>query len=153
MRAYDATTGEGGIGIVIRDSTSAILLSAWKFIGRGQDAEEMEALACAEGLLLAKEWCPSRAILETDCSSMVRALSVQEEQRSRLKFIIDEAKGAGEGLTEWTVVHTRRERESNGVAHELAQLAKRNRHSAVWCFVAPACVEQLVAQECNELSE
>ena len=142
--AYDATTGEGGIGIVIRDSKGAILLSAWQFVGRGQDAEEMEALACTEGLLLEKEWCPSRAILETDCSSMVRALSVQEEQRSRLKFIIDEAKGAGEGLTEWAVVHTRRE--SNGVAHELAQLAKRNWHSAVWRFVAPECVEQLVAQ-------
>ena len=59
-------------------------------------------------------------------------------------LVIDEAKGAGEGLTECTVVHTRKE--SNGVAHELAQLAKRNRHSAVWRFVAPACVEQLVAQ-------
>ena len=52
---------------------------------------------------------------------------------------------------EWTVVHTRRE--SNGVAHELAQLAKRNRHSAVWRFVAPVCVEHLVAHECNSLSE
>jgi len=127
---------------VIRDSKGAILLSAWKFVGRGQDAEEMEALACAEGLLLAKEWCPSRAILETDCSSMVRALSVQEEQRSRLKFIIDEAKGAGEGLTEWTVVHTRREGEC--VAHELAQLAKRTRHWAIWRFAAH-CVEQHIA--------
>ena len=45
---------------------------------------------------------------------MVRALLVQEEQRSRLKLIINEAKGAGEGPTEWTVAHTRRE--SNGVA-------------------------------------
>ena len=82
---------------------------------------------------------------------MVRALLVQEEQRSRLKLIINEAKGAGEGPTDWTVAHTRRE--SNRVAHVLAQLAKCNRHSAVWRLVAPVCVEQLVAQECTELSE
>ena len=82
---------------------------------------------------------------------MVTALSRHDSQRSRLHFIIDEARKTGEELTEWTVVHTRRE--SNGVAHELAQLAKRNRHSVVWRFIAPVCVEHLVARECNELSE
>ena len=39
---------------------------------------------------------------------------------------MDEAKLAGQGLPEWTVVHTRREGEC--AAHELAQLAKRTRH-------------------------
>ncbi|RLM84340.1 hypothetical protein C2845_PM04G09020 [Panicum miliaceum] len=115
--AYDATTGEGGVGVVIRDNSGSVLLTAWKFIQRGQDAEEVEALACAEGLLLAKEWCPPRAVLETDCSTMVKALMMQGVHRSRLKFIIEEAREAGNGLSDWTVVHTRRE--SNGVAHEL----------------------------------
>jgi len=64
---------------------------------------------------------------------------------------MSQARRAGEGLPEWTVAHTRRE--SNRVAHVLAQLAKCNRHSAVWRLVAPVCVEQLVAQECTELSE
>lgn len=39
-------------------------------------------------------------------------------------------------------------RERNFVAHELAQLAKRTNHTAVWRLRAPRCVEQLVAQEC-----
>jgi hypothetical protein len=60
---------------------------------------------------------------------VVKALTTQGVQRSRLKFIIDEAREAGDGLSDWTDVHTRRE--NNGVAHELAQLAKRNRHSAM----------------------
>jgi hypothetical protein len=82
-------------------------------------------------------------VLETDCSAMVKALMMQGVHRSRLKFIIEEAREAGSGLSDWTVVHTRRE--SNGVAHELAQLAKRNQHSAMWRFLALLYVEQLVA--------
>ena len=77
--AYDARIG-GGIGIVIRDDRGSVLLTAWKFIDRGQDAEEIEALACAEGLLPAKEWCLNRTVLETDCSSMARALSMQDSR-------------------------------------------------------------------------
>ena len=48
-------------------------------------------------------------------------------------------------------VHVRRER--NRAAHELAQLAKRTTHFAVWRFTAPICVEQIIAQECNFISE
>ena len=149
--AYDASTGEGGVGVVIRDDKMAIQLTAWKYINRAGDAEEVEALACAEGLKLALDWCPTRVVLATDCVTLVPLLQKQGGSRSRLKFIVDEAKLAGEGLLEWIVIHTKRE--SNWVAHELAQLAKRTRHSAVWRFAAPACVEQYIAQDCTNVSE
>ena len=129
----------------------AIQLTAWKYINRAGDAEEVEALACAEGLKLALDWCPTRVVLATDCVTLVPLLQKQGGSRSRLKFIVDEAKLAGEGLLEWIVIHTKRE--SNWVAHELAQLAKRTRHSAVWRFAAPACVEQYIAQDCINISE
>ena len=61
--AYDDNTREGGIGIVIRDDMMAIKLTAWKHIVRAEDAEEVEALACVEGMKLAQEWCPARAIV------------------------------------------------------------------------------------------
>ena len=32
---YDADTGVGGIGVVIRDDKGAVMLTAWKFIDRG----------------------------------------------------------------------------------------------------------------------
>ena len=149
--AYDDNTREGGIGIVIRDDMMAIKLTAWKHIVRAEDAEEVEALACVEGMKLAQEWCPARAIVAIDCASVVALLQQHEDQRSRLKFIVDEAKAAGDELPEWTVIHTKRE--SNRVAHELAQLAKRTRHSAVWRFAAPTCVEQYIAQDCMNFSE
>ncbi|OEL18161.1 hypothetical protein BAE44_0020823 [Dichanthelium oligosanthes] len=149
--AFDISSGEGGIGVTVRDATGTVQLTAWRYVRSGRDAEEVEAMACKEGLLLTAQWCQQNAILETDCSSMVCMLAKREDLRSHLKFIIDACQEAGDRLQEWKVVHTRRE--SNGVAHELAQLAKRTKHSAVWFFAAQMCVEQLIARECTLISD
>jgi ribonuclease HI len=149
--ALDERTGEGGIGVVIRNHRGEVILTAWRFaLGEGS-AEEVEAQACKYGLLLAAEWCPQKAVLVTDCSSVATMLASKNGGRSPLKFIIDETIETGHRLSAWTVIHKRRE--SNRVAHELAQLAKRTRHSAVWQFAAPLCVEQIIARECNQISE
>lgn len=42
-----------------------------------------------------------------------------------------------------------RERESNVVAHELAALARRNTHTAVWLGQVPACVADLTKSDCK----
>jgi ribonuclease HI len=149
--ALDSASGDGGIGIVIRNSKGEVLLTAWQYISRGANAEEVEAMACKEGLVLAAKWCRQCAILETDCASVAAMLAAESGLRSGLKFVIDEALEAGRSLPRWRVVH--RKRESNGVAHELAQLAKRTKLDAVWHFAAPVCVEQLIARECNHVSE
>ncbi|KAF8668901.1 hypothetical protein HU200_052106 [Digitaria exilis] len=73
--------------------------------------EEVELIACREGVKLAAEWVPRLAILE---------------------FVFSHVK-----------------REQNRVAHELAQIARRLSHCAVWRNRAPVCVEQLVAHDCN----
>ena len=58
--------GEASIGVVIRDSKCVVLLSAWRVIFHAASAEEVELLACREGISLAVEWTPGPAILETD---------------------------------------------------------------------------------------
>lgn len=149
--AYCEASGEGGIGVIIRDHLGVVQLSSWQFVARAGNAEEMEALACRQGLGLAAEWGQQNTVLETDSSSMANMLLKRDGSRSRLKFIVEETLEAGDSLPQWKVVHKRRE--SNSVAHELAQLAKRNNHSALWRFAAPVCVEHQVAQECTVLAE
>nr|XP_034592517.1 uncharacterized protein LOC117854440 [Setaria viridis] len=127
--------GEAGIGVVIR----AIFNAA--------SAEEVEITACKEGIMLAAEWSPKPAVLESDCLSAINLLSKPECQRSPSAFIIKEAARAAEGLPAVLFRHVKREQ--NSVAHELAQLARRLFHSAVWRTRAPACVEHLVARDCN----
>ncbi|KAG2557545.1 hypothetical protein PVAP13_8NG240002 [Panicum virgatum] len=52
-------SGEAEIGIVIRDLLVSVKLTAWKMMFDTSNAEEMEALACKEGIGLAAEWLPS----------------------------------------------------------------------------------------------
>ena len=75
---------EGGIGVVIRDDKGRVLLTAWSYISKGSDVEEIEALACREGLKLAVEWCKQRLILESDCRSLVETIKKWERNRSQL---------------------------------------------------------------------
>ncbi|RLN34987.1 hypothetical protein C2845_PM03G29800 [Panicum miliaceum] len=114
--SYDPGSGEGGIGVVIRDERGGVQLTAWKYINNCDNAEEVEALACREGLKLPVEWCRQSLILESDCISLVSALR-QEKTRSQLGFILDEVLEWGDQLEDCKIVHTRRER--NGVVHKL----------------------------------
>jgi ribonuclease HI len=72
--AFDAISGRAGIGVVIRNSTGGVGLSAWKAILHARDAEEVEAMACREGLQLGSAWCRRKVILESDCSSVAKLL-------------------------------------------------------------------------------
>ena len=107
----------------------------------------MEALACREGLALAAEWVPSFSVLESDCAAVVKYLSSPSLQRSTSHFVIQEALEEASKLP--SVVFRQVNRGQNGVAHELAQMAKRLRHSAVWRERVPVCIEQIVAQDVN----
>lgn len=102
--------------------------------------------------MLAAEWCRKKVILETGCSSLAGMLQDREGYKSRLRFIIKEAQDTGCSLPAWLVEHTKRGQNGvgqNGVAHELAQLAKRIGLTAMWYLCSPACVEQLIARDCN----
>ena len=92
--------------------------------------EQVEALACREGLALAAEWGPGQAIVESDCSTVIKYLACPDAQRSPSTFIIRAALEEARKLLKVEFRHIGRDQ--NGVAHELAQMAKRLRHSAVW---------------------
>ena len=74
---------------------------------------------------------------------LVGVLKRRERIRAQLGFLMEEVLERGDKLPEWKIIHTKRER--NGVAHELAQLARRTRHSVVWRFAAPTWVEHIIA--------
>ncbi|KAF8641494.1 hypothetical protein HU200_067803 [Digitaria exilis] len=100
-----------------------------RVIFRCASALEAEALSCVEGLRLATQWAQEPVVLEMDCKCVVEAMK------------------SGEGRSEVVQV----KRECNVIAHELAHLARRNCHSAVWLGREPACVIDQVKFECNSL--
>ncbi|CAN6215731.1 unnamed protein product, partial [Urochloa humidicola] len=140
--AFDPLTGRAGIGIVIRDNLGIPELCAWKAISDGLNAEEIEALACLEGVRLAAEWSHGKTIIESDCSTVINAACKPGADKSQWAFIINNLKHVSRLLPK--VVFQAVRREKNVIAHELAQLAKRTMHSAVWRTQVPQCVESLI---------
>lgn len=78
------------VGVIIRNARGEAQLTAWKYVSKCTSAEEMEALACKEGPVLAAA-CHQCVILETDCEPIAAMLASGTGMRSYLKFIIDEA--------------------------------------------------------------
>ena len=127
------------------------IICAWKAIFDGMNAEEVEALACLEGVRLATEWTQSKTIIESDCSLVIQAACRPGVDKSRLPFIVNDIKHVSRMLTEVRFQFVRREQ--NEIVHELAQLAKRMSHSAVWHVQVPQRMESLIAKECNMFHE
>jgi ribonuclease HI len=139
-------SGEAGIGVIARDSSVQVILTARRVLFRCQGAVEAEVRACREGFRLAAQWTQGPVIIESDCARIVQAMK-EREDRSAISFILMEAKVQARLLPEWRVAKVRRE--CNLVANDLAQLAKRSMHTAVWLGRAPACVESTVANDCT----
>jgi hypothetical protein len=73
-------------------------------------------------------------ILELDCASIVASLAVQQEERYLNTYILKEIQACS------FYSQSCCSREYNRVAYELAELAKRTVHCAVWRENAPSCV-------------
>lgn len=74
-----------------------------------REVEELEAMALKEGTRIAAEWCQHPAVFEVDCSAVVEMVKRRGRDRSRIRFIIDEAIQDVARLSEWSVIHTRSE--------------------------------------------
>jgi ribonuclease HI len=122
----DAGWNEGaksaGLGVVIRDTHGQVVQSSWYHILSCSSAEGAEALACLEGLKTIQLLYWDRAVLESDCLRVVRALTSDDRNLPHCWSTILDAKGMLRAFDHISV--SKIDRESNGVAHSLAQLGK-----------------------------
>ena len=124
------------------DHEGAVIFSAWRVLFGCTSANEADARVCVEGIRLASasQWELSSVIIETDCAYKVKTLQSKED-RSEISFIIVEAQPHRstpncQRNQEWKIVQVKRE--CYITAHELAHLARRNNHTAVWLRQTPA---------------
>ena len=76
----------------------------------------------------------------------MKALQTSTVDRAHFSGIINEIKASMLLLPEVKV--SKIGRECNRVAHELASLARRSSHSAVWRSQAPSCISELFKLDC-----
>ncbi|KAF8659499.1 hypothetical protein HU200_058442 [Digitaria exilis] len=96
-----------GLGVVVRNDSGGVLLSAWKMIQRCSGAAEAEAMACVEGLRLAAQFLQEPVIVESDCARVVQAVQAGGD-RSELSFLVAEAIEQAQLLRDWKIVQVRR---------------------------------------------
>jgi hypothetical protein len=131
--------------MVVRDDSGVVLHAEWKTLTDCGSAEEAETLACLEGIRYLATHLQKPGVLETDCSWLVAVLEAKDFDRSAHWSLFLEAKTRLDLLPQ--VKLSRVDRVSNKVAHDLAQLGKREcgvLHGAV-----PSCVSDSLLLDCK----
>ena len=86
-------------------------------------AEDAKLMACKEGLTAAHNWFQGPLVLETDCSSCIAILKDRGRDRSRLTAMVQDCKVLIQKLGQVRI--SKRTRDQNKIAHELAQHTRR----------------------------
>ena len=78
--AFSAADNAGAVGVILRDHDGRFLAGRVAWHERSSDAMMMEALACQEGLLLARQRGVAKIRLETDCLGLLKLWESLDEQ-------------------------------------------------------------------------
>ena len=151
MVNVDATifhkTNRMGLGIVIRDHKGDFLAACRQGIDRIINPELAEAIAFRRAILFASQLSYNRAIVATDCLSLIKKLQSEAMDRSHTGIITQDIKKEVHISSVFSFIHVR---SCNEVAHVLATSTDQISES-VWFHVAP---EFLRSSLCNDrLSE
>ena len=96
---FDAANSEVlrlfGVGVVIRDSDSAVLASCVEKIDQVYKTEDTEALAALKALTFAHELGFQNVVLKGDALSLIQALKSQEQNLSSWGLLIENVKVYG----------------------------------------------------------
>jgi ribonuclease HI len=144
--AWDSMTRRGGIGVVVRDHQGNPVLTDWRFMPGCAGAEDLEALACLEGLKHLIALKGRSSVLESDCLRAVQVLTCNNMDKSNSWCIYSEIRELLKVF--FTIRIGKVDRESNSVAHSLAQLGKSG-SSGCLLGSAPTCVLESIKKDCN----
>lgn len=136
----------GAIGLVLRDASGNFVAGRAQWYQYSLDALTVEAMACRDGAILARDNGVQQLVLETDCQELVKLWQEGSGQRSRIAPIIREAQDICSGFNRF--VFSFISRSCNRVAHTLAKQVTGENRLGEW-HVAPSCVEHLVIEDCN----
>lgn len=91
--SFDASSGKGCIGAVLRNSQGEVIFSACGFLDHCSGPLEAELLACKEGINMALQWTLLPIVVELDCSVAVKLISSVSKGRSEVAFIVRDRSG------------------------------------------------------------
>ena len=145
----------GAWGFVIGDHLATGVLAGAGHLGSVSDALCAETHACIEALQAAAEWGMQHIILETDSTTLVKALQSSEYDLApgggvffrEAKFLLATM------FSSWSVNFVNRS--CNSVAHELARFGRGRDpdHPIAWMDPLPNFVTNLLVRDMSRLRE
>jgi ribonuclease HI len=138
-------SGQACCGVVVRDQSGAVMLSAWKYLENIASPEEAEALACLEGMRVAVDYMRQPLQVESDCMVLINALQSPYPDRASWLGTITEIKELSQLFPDCNFNHVRRT--GNQAAHALAQLALRRKHGDVLRAGFPQEIAKIVRDD------
>jgi ribonuclease HI len=137
--AFCAKMGEAAAGIVVRDHLGRTIAAASTVLQNCANVEEAEATAIWSGLNFAVEHDLELAVLESDNSGVVNAVNNHSPRVYKNWHVFKNIDMLTNALPRCVI--SKVSRNSNGVAHDLARLAKTNKDSCVWlpAFISDLC--------------
>jgi ribonuclease HI len=143
--AFSLENKTGATACVIRDHQGSFRGAQARWYDRPLDACLMEAIACIDGLTLARELGLQRVILETD-SLEVHLWKKQDAQRSIVEPILREIEEIRLAFLDFSFCYVNRK--CNEIAHVLAKQVTSTHCMETW-HVTPACVSDLIMYEAS----
>ncbi|XP_021745270.1 uncharacterized protein LOC110711198 [Chenopodium quinoa] len=124
-----------GLGVVGRDSAGSVLFAATKRIKAWWVVEIAEAKAMVWALSLGARFGYNKAIIETDCQTIVSRLSTEACYSTDLDLILGDAMALCSSYDSLRWSHVKRD--GNSVAHNLAKLIPPNSEQIWENYVPP----------------
>jgi hypothetical protein len=106
----------------------------------------MEAIACRDGLNLARRVGVQKVMLETDCLELINLWFKRDTQRSIIDPLLKEIDAIRLAFQEFSFCYINRS--CNKVAHILAKQVSDTHRLEMW-YVTPECVSDLVMSEAS----
>nr|AAP52527.2 retrotransposon protein, putative, unclassified [Oryza sativa Japonica Group]AAX95549.1 hypothetical protein [Oryza sativa Japonica Group] len=147
--SFDASSGKGGLGMILRNSAGDIIFTSCKPLERCNNPLESELRACVEGLKLAIHWTLLPIQVETDCASVVQLLQGTGRDFSVLANIIHEARHLLVG--ERVISIKKICRSQNCISHHLANTARADFLAGFWLGESCNLISHLLSE--NFMSE
>ncbi|CAL4944430.1 unnamed protein product [Urochloa decumbens] len=137
----------GASGAVLRDENGVFRGARAIWYANSLNALTMEARACRDGLIFARQHGVTRLILETDCEALIKLWNSKDLQRSEAAVIINEIKELSFSFNAFVFRFT--SRLCNQVAHGCAKLVSATMTWGEWLLEAPQSVRAYLNNDCN----
>jgi ribonuclease HI len=143
--SFHAEDRRGATGVVLRNHDGRYIVGRAKWYDNCLNVLATEALACRDGVLLARELGMQRLQLETDSQVLVRLWEKRLCQNSEIGPVFQQIQDLSRSFVEFSFVYS--SRECNTLAHECAKLVSRN--NLVEWLEPPPGLWGIMEAECN----